>query len=314
MADTGIQAGILGFIGLGVMGGGMCGNVVRKHDGVVQAFDMNAEALATQVANGAVAAASVAQLAAAAGVIFLSLPGGKQVAAVGEEIAAHAAPGTIVIDLSTTSVAEARSVAARLAEKGLHFADAPVARTRQAAIDGTLSIMVGAPDDLFARIEPLLRHMGSDVTHCGDVGCGQVVKLINNTLLFEQVAAIAEMMVVAERAGVAPARLVEAISLGSGDSFALRNHALKAMVPRQFPEKAFPAPYVLKDIGYTIELAESMGVNPALPRLAATYYQAAIDRGIGQKYFPAIIEVIGTHASGTGEDNEAEPARGHDRA
>lgn len=283
---------VLGFIGLGVMGSGMCANVVRKHEGPVHAYDMSADALQAQVAHGAIASGSVADVAAAASIIFLSLPGGKQVASVCTEIAASAAAGTIVVDLSTTSVADARTAAAMLSEKGMHFADAPVARTRQAAIDGTLSIMVGAPALLFARLKPLIAFMGSDVTHCGDVGCGQVVKLINNTLLFEQVAAIAEMMVVAERAGVAPDKLVEAVSLGSGDSFALRNHALKAMVPRAFPEKAFPSPYVLKDIGYTIELAEQMGVEPKLPRLAATYYQAAIDAGIGDKYFPAIIEVV----------------------
>ena len=119
-----------------------------------------------------------------------------------------------------------------------------------------------------------------------------MVKLINNTLLFENVAAIAEMMVVAERAGVSPAKLVEAVSLGSGDSFALRNHGLKAMVPRSFPEKAFPSPYALKDLGYAIELAESVGVEPRLPRLAAEYYRAAVEQGLGEKYFPAIIEVI----------------------
>ena len=283
----------LGFIGLGVMGGGMCANLVRKHGAPVHAFDLNAEALEAQVKTGAVAAGSLAELAKAAKVIFLSLPGGKQVAAVCAEIAAHAAPGTIVVDLSTTGVADARSVAATLAAKAMRFADAPVARTRQAAIDGTLSLMVGAPDDLFAELEPLLRYMGSDVTHCGDVGCGQVVKLINNTLLFEQVAAIAEMMVVAERAGVTPQRLIQAVSLGSGDSFALRNHATKAMAPRVFPEKAFPSDYALKDLGYTIDLAESMGVEPRLPRLAAEYYQAAVDQGIGAQYFPAIIQLVG---------------------
>lgn len=283
---------VLGFIGLGVMGSGMCANAVRKHAAPLHAFDMNPDALAAQVAGGAVQAASVEELAGKADVIFLSLPGGKQVTAVCEAIASAARPGTVVIDLSTTSVAEARAVAASLARKDIAFADAPVARTRQAAIDGTLSIMVGAPDALFARIEPLLRYMGSDVTHCGDVGCGQVVKLINNTLLFEQVAALAEMVVVAERAGVTGAKLVEAVSLGSGDSFALRNHCAKAMVPRAFPEKAFPSPYVLKDLGYTIELAEQMGVEPRLPRLAAEYYQAAIDSGMGEKYFPAIIEVV----------------------
>jgi len=283
---------ILGFIGLGVMGSGMCANAVRKHGAKVHVFDLNAEALAAQVAGGAVAAASVAEVAQAASIIFLSLPGGRQVDAVAQEIAAAGRPGTVVVALSTTGVADARAVAAKLAGAGMHFADAPVARTRQAAIDGTLSIMVGASTELFPRIEPLLRYMGSDVTHCGEVGCGQVVKLVNNCLLFENVASIAEMMVVAERAGVAPARLVEAVGLGSGNSFALQNHGLKAMVPRAFPEKAFPSDYVLKDLGYAIELAGEMGVEPRMANRAAQYYKAPVAEGIGAKHLPAIIELI----------------------
>lgn len=282
----------LAFIGLGVMGSGMCANLVRKHGGRVTAYDMNPEALAAQVAGGALAAGSAGDAAHEAEVIFLSLPGGRQVAAVCEEIAGNAQPGAVVVDLSTTSVADARSIAERLAREGIAFADAPVARARQAAIDGTLSIMVGADEALFARIEPLLRHLGSDVTLCGAVGCGQVVKLINNTLLFEQVAAIAEMMVVAERAGVTAERLIEAVGLGSGNSFALQNHARKAMAPRDFPERAFPSPYALKDLGYTIELAGQMGVEPCMANRAAEYYQAAVDAGIGDKYFPAIIELV----------------------
>ena len=282
----------LGFIGLGVMGSGMCGNVVKKHPAPVWAFDLDAGALAEQVKAGAKQAASVAEVAANAGILFLSLPGGKQVAAVCEEISANAKPGTVVVDLSTTSVAEARAVAARLAEKDMLFADAPVARTRQAAIDGTLSIMVGASEELFARTEPLLSYMGSDVTRCGEVGCGQVVKLINNTLNFVHVLILAEMMVTGERAGVEPATLLEAVSKGSGDSFILRNHGMKAMVPRSFPEKSFPPEYVLKDIGYSIELAKSMNVDPQVTGLAEKYYQAAVDNGLGGRYFPAVIELI----------------------
>jgi len=282
----------LGFIGLGVMGGPMSRNVVKKHPAPVHAFDMSEAALKETCDAGAIAAASVAEVAKAAEVIFLSLPGGKQVAAVCDDIIANGNPGTIVVDLSTTGVADAREVSAKLAQAGMEFADAPVARTRQAAQEGTLSITVGAGDALFPRIEPLLGYMGSDVTHCGDVGCGQVVKLINNTLLFENVAAIAEMMVVAERAGVPPAKLVQAVGLGSGNSFALQNHARKAMVPREFPEKAFPSPYVLKDLGYAVALAEEMGVEPRMATLAGEYYQAAVEQGLGDKYFPAIIEVV----------------------
>lgn len=283
----------LGFIGLGVMGGPMCRNAVAKHGAPLHAFDMVATALEELREAGAIAATSVEDVAQAAQVIFLSLPGGKQVHAVCDQIAAVAAPGTIIVDLSTTAVAEARVISAMLAEKGILFADAPVARTRQAAQEGTLSIMVGASKELFARIQPLLSYMGSDVTRCGEVGCGQVVKVINNCLLFEHVAALAEMMVVAERAGVSRDNLIAAVSLGSGDSFALRNHGLKAMAPATFPEKAFPSTYALKDLGYAIELAEQTGVEPRLPRIVAEYYEAAVEQGIGNKYFPAIIELIG---------------------
>lgn len=287
---------ILGFIGLGVMGAPMCRNLARKHPAPVHAFDLDKAMVEALAQAGAHPAASVTAVASAADIIFLSLPGGSQVRQVclGEGgILKAAKPGAIVIDLSTTSVAEAREIAARLEAGGLAFADAPVARTRAAAEAGTLSIMVGASVPLFARIAPFLAYIGSDITHCGDTGCGQVVKLVNNTLLFEHVAALAEMMVVAERSGVTPERLVEAVSKGSGDSFALRNHGLKAMVPRHFPEKAFPSPYVLKDLGYAIELAEQVGVEPRLPRLAADYYRAAVEQGIGQQYFPAIIQLVG---------------------
>ncbi len=284
--------GPLGFIGLGVMGAGICGNLVRKHEAPVHVFDRDADALAAMIALGATASASVAQIAQTADIIFLSLPGSAQVRAVCEDIAGHARPGAIVVDLSTTAVADARDVAAMLASRAIAFADAPVARTRQAAIDGTLSIMVGASDALFGQIQPLLACIGSDVTHCGGVGCGQVVKLINNTLLFEQVAAIAEMMVVAERAGVSAETLIKAVGLGSGNSFALQNHGKNAMASRDFPQRAFPSDYALKDLGYTLALAGQMGVEPRMANCAALYYKAAVDAGIGAKYFPAIIELV----------------------
>ncbi len=288
-------APVLGFVGLGVMGGPMCCNVAKKHSAKVHAYDVSEAAREEVGRSGAIKSGSVADVAMAADVVFLSLPGGKHVQEVclGDGgIASVGKQGMLVVDLSTTSVAEARHVGAQLARKGIVFADAPVARTRQAAQDGTLSIMVGATEEVFSRIEPFLSYMGSDVTLCGGLGCGQVVKLINNTLVFEHVAALAEMMVVAERAGVTPATLLAAVSKGSGDSFVLRNHGMKAMVPRTFPEKAFPSTYVLKDLGYSIELAESVGVEPRMSRLVDAYYRAAIERGLGDKYFPTIIEVI----------------------
>lgn len=286
---------VIGFIGLGVMGGPMCRNMALKHAGDVVAYDMSPDAFKALEGTKARRMETVADVAAVADYVFLSLPGGPQV----DQVCLGAAglsdgsrrPSTIV-DLSTTTVASARAVAEKLAGMDIDFADAPVARTREAAQRGELSIMVGAADAVFARIEPMLRYIGSDVTHCGSVGCGQVVKLINNALVFEHTMALAEMMVLGERAGVQPAVLLDAVSKGSGDSFVLRNHGLKAMLPRTFPDKAFPPEYVLKDLGYVLELAAQTNLAAHVTELAQRYYAATAKEGWSGRYFPAVIEVV----------------------
>lgn len=286
---------VLGFVGLGVMGGPMCRNMALKHGGDVVAYDSHEPAFEAIAGSGAQCADSVADVAARSDIVFLSLPGGVQVEQVCLGNGGLAAVGqrpSVIVDLSTTTVEMARSVAARLAEAGVEFADAPVARTREAAQRGELSIMVGASDEVFRGIEPLLFHIGTDVTHCGGVGCGQVVKLANNALVFENTLALAEMMVVAERAGVQPSILLDAISKGSGDSFALRNHGRKSLLPREFPERSFPPEYAVKDLNYVLELAEQVGVTARVAKLAERYYDATARNGWSGRYFPSVIEVI----------------------
>lgn len=285
----------IGFVGLGVMGGPMCRNMAVKHPGDVLAFDTYADAFAALDGTKARRAATLAEIASGCDIVFLSLPGGPQVEQVCVGPAGLAAGRhrvSVVVDLSTTTVASARGVAERLHGHGIAFADAPVARTREAAQRGELSIMVGADDALYPRLEPMLRYIGSDVTHCGGVGCGQVVKLVNNALVFENTVALAEMMVLGERAGVQPAVLLDAVSKGSGDSFALRNHARKSMLPRTFPERAFSPEYVLKDIDCLLELAAQTGVDAQVTRLARRYYEATAKHGWSGRYFPAVIEVV----------------------
>lgn len=288
-------ATVIGFIGLGVMGGPMCRNMAVKHAGELIAFDMNPNAFEVLEGTRARRAGTPAEVAAQADVVFLSLPGGPQVEQVclgPQGLAAGGRRPSVIVDLSTTTVESARRVGAALGQRDVDFADAPVARTREAAQRGELSIMVGASESLFARIEPLLRYIGSDVTRCGALGCGQVVKLINNALVFEHTMALAEMMVIGERAGVQPGVLLDAVSKGSGDSFVLRNHGRKAMLPRQFPEKAFPPEYALKDIGYMLELAKQVGTSAHVTELAQRYYAATASQGWSGRYFPAVIELI----------------------
>ncbi len=282
----------IGFIGLGVMGGPMCRNLAAKHAGAVRAFDLNAAAREALRDSRAMLVEDARAAAEGAEILFLSLPGAPQVEAVCRDLAGSTRRGLLVVDLSTTTVASARRTAAMLAEAGMGFADAPVARTREAAIRGELSIMVGAPAEVFERIRPLLAHIGSDVTHCGDVGAGQAVKLINNALVFEHTAALAEMMAIGERAGVAPSVLLEALSRGSGDSFVLRNHGRKAMLPREFPERAFPSDYVLKDIAGVLELAGDTGIAARITETARDYYAEVVRRGQGSRYFPVVLDLI----------------------
>jgi 3-hydroxyisobutyrate dehydrogenase-like beta-hydroxyacid dehydrogenase len=274
------------------MGGPMCRNIALKHPGRVIAFDMNEEALAALSDTKAERAASVAALAAEADFVFLSLPGGPQVKAVAGDVAQSIRPGATIVDLSTAPVALAREVSSLLAERHIRFADAPVARTREAAQRGELSIMVGAAPEVFDSIRPLLDYMATDVTHGGDVGAGQVLKLVNNMLVFEHVVTLAEMIVLGERAGVKAEILLDAVSKGSGDSFVLRNHGRKAMLPRDFPERSFPPEYVLKDIDYVFQLAEETGVPIKAAETVRRYYQMAVEKGLGGRYFPGVIRLV----------------------
>lgn len=286
---------VIGFVGLGVMGGPMCRNMALKHPGTVLAYDTSESAFDSVAGTKAQRVTTLQELAAQASVIFLSLPGGQAVQSVclsEQGLSAGAGKPQVIVDLSTTTVSTARSVWQALAQRGVAFADAPVARTREAAQRGELSIMVGASATLYARIEPLLAYVASDVTLCGDVGCGQVVKLINNALVFENTVALAEMMVLGQRAGVQPETLLDAVSKGSGDSFVLRNHGRKAMLPRQFPDKSFSPEYVLKDISYVLELAGQTGVTAHVTELAKRYYDATANAGFSGRYFPAVIEVV----------------------
>ncbi|HEY9530468.1 MAG TPA: NAD(P)-dependent oxidoreductase [Burkholderiales bacterium] len=275
----------LGFIGLGVMGAPMCRNLASKSHRTVVAFDLRQPA-----PGNAVAAGSVEEVVERADVVFLSLPGEAEV----REVAMAIPAGTAVVDCSTAPVSLARELAGRFE----HFADAPVARTRQAAIDGTLSAMVGAPPEFFRRIEPLLRCMATDVTHCGPPGAGQAVKLLNNMVLSVTVLALAEALAVAKASGaVDPQVLFEALAKGSADSFALRSHGMKALLPEEHPARAFSTSYMLKDLGYALELASSARLELQAAGTARRMLERTVALGFGDAYHTAVLEAVKKHLS-----------------
>ncbi len=284
----------LGFIGLGVMGEPMCRNLARCSGRSVIAFDQDSAPL-NRLAKIGVLTAKTVQEVGAAEIVFLSLPDGDAVSAVcfGKEgLLLQLNIGSTLVDLGTSPVALTRQIALQAMERSLDFADAPVARTRAAAEAGTLSIMVGAAASVYARLEPLLRHMGEDITHCGDVGAGQTVKIMNNMVLFQTVSALAEALHIARRSGVDPQVLFETLAKGSADSFALRNHGMKALLPEVFPTLAFSARYALKDNDYALALAEVAGVKAEGAELVARRLQETIDAGDGDDYFPVLSRLL----------------------
>ena len=289
----------VGFVGLGVMGEPMCRHLVQKRADVaveeVVGYDLAPAPLARLAEQGLRPAASLAEAVEAADLLLLSLPGGAELESLcrgAGGLLALTRPGQIIVDLGTSPVGLTRRLAEDFAGQEVRYADAPVARTRAAAESGTLAVLVGGDAALFARIRPILGCFGSDVLLCGGTGAGQVVKQMNNMVLFQTVAALAEALSVARRAGVEGEVLFAAMSQGSGDSFALRNHGMKALLPGAFPERAFSTRYAQKDIGYAIDLAAELGLTLSGAADTQALFAQTIAAGYGEAYFPALIKVI----------------------
>lgn len=295
MTSTGTT---LGFIGLGVMGEAMCRNLAKKSGAPVVAFDERAQPLAALAHDGVTAAGSAGDVAARADVVFLCLPGEPQVRAVAlgpDGLVARARAGQTVVDMSTAPVALARDLGRAFAARGAGFADAPVARTAQAARDGTLSIMVGGDPAVFVRLRPYLACMGTEVTHCGPVGAGQAVKLMNNMVVAQTVVALAEALAVARASGaVDPRVLFETLTKGSADSFVLRNHGMKSLLPDTHPAQgAFPTSYIIKDLTYALALAESAGLTLEQATTTRRLMERTAEAGYRDNYYTAVVRTIG---------------------
>jgi len=282
----------IGFIGLGVMGEPMSANLVSKAGIPVHVYDQNPQAVERLAAIGGVSEASAEELGSTVDIVFLSLPSITQVEVVCEALLRARRIPKLIVDMSTSDVARTRALAHRLAQDGVKLVDAPVARTKEAAIQGTLFITVGATQELFETVRPLLSHMGSDVLHCGDTGCGQIVKILNNIMVFMTVNALSEVLTMGRRAGMDGKELFDALSKGSADSFALRNHGMKSLVPDTFPEKTFPVEYAIKDAALALALADAAGFKPHIARYTFDLLCQTKAAGFVQHYHPALIQLV----------------------
>ena len=268
----------VGFIGLGNMGGPMCGHLVASGYEVC-AFDVNAGALSRLVDAGAEAAGSVSECARGAEVLITMLPAPPQVEAVwlGEGGALSAlAPGSLAVDMSTSSTAVGARMVAAARERGVNVLDAPVAGQSIGAQAGTLAIYVGGAEQAVARAWPLFEAMGDPdrIFHLGPNGAGYTVKLLLNLLWFIESVAVGEVLSVGVRAGVSLDRLHAALVGSPANSVFLERDVRMVLDDGDYDE-AFPMRLVTKDLGLAVDLARDVGVPVELTALVEQIHRRA---------------------------------------
>jgi 2-hydroxy-3-oxopropionate reductase len=282
----------LGFIGLGVMGRPMTLNLMRAgHD--MSVFARRPEAAQPLVAAGAIACASAAEVARRAEVIFTIVTSSEDVAALvlGKDgIVEGAAPGAVLVDMSTIAPSAARHIAGELAARGLHMLDAPVSGGEQGAINATLAIMVGGECVVLERVRPLIEILGRTIVHVGSIGAGQVAKACNQLIMVAAVEAAAEALALAAKSDVDPAKVREALAGGSADSRVLDLFGAK-MVTREF-KALVEARLHHKDFG--LLLGEAVRLGTPLPIAAQVWQQlnALMACGWGREDTSSLLRVL----------------------
>ncbi len=281
----------LGWIGLGIMGAPMCGHLIAAgHTLTVHTRSKVPEAIAAAGANTAPSAKAVAE---ASDIVFLMLPDTPDVERVlfGENgVAAGLKPGTLVVDMSSISPMATKDFAARIKAAGGDYLDAPVSGGEVGAKAASLTIMVGGSDEAFARAQPLLQAMGKNITHVGGSGDGQTTKVANQIIVALNIAAVAEALVFAAKAGADPAKVRQALMGGFASSRILEVHG-ERMVKRTF-NPGFRIQLHQKDLNLALQGAKALGV--ALPGTAnaAQLMQVCAAHGLAEADHSALVKAL----------------------
>jgi 3-hydroxyisobutyrate dehydrogenase len=258
----------LGFIGVGNMGNPMAANLQKAGHGL-QVYDIKREAAQNLLDAGATWANSPKEAATGVDYVFLSLPMPADVERVvlsEDGVLAAMKSGGIIVDMSTNSPTVVRSLAEKTKAKGVTFIDAPVSGGVRGARNATLAIMAGGDKAAYDKCEPLLKAMGANVFYCGDIGAGNVVKLVNNMLAFIHMMGAAEAVVLGKKAGVDPNILWQAVKASSGGSFVWESGTRAILRDKLAP--TFTIDLASKDIGLATKLAEEFGVPLTMGKAA----------------------------------------------
>lgn len=289
---TTLSGNRIGFIGLGLMGGGMAMNILKKH-GQLAVCDPDERALAPLLAAGATRMASPRALGEVSDIVLTSLPSpaiSRQVVLGADGLIEGLAPGSTVIGMSTDGIEAVREISVALAARHIQFVDCPVGKGPTAAVAGELQLFASGERDTCERLRWLLSMIGSKIDYCGPIGAGQAIKLANNLLSCGYGALISEAYAMAKQAGADLDIFCEALPQTAANSWPLQN---------VFVAKAFKgdfSPYfrlsaALKDYQLVIAMADALGTPSRTARTVLEYYQAAAEAGHGERDFGALALV-----------------------
>ena len=280
----------IGLIGLGIMGKPMAKNMLKGGYTDLLVSDLNKAAVEEVVACGAKAATNK-EIGETCDVVLTMLPNSPHVKSVmlGENgVAAYMRPGTVFIDMSSINPVASKEIAAVLAEKNIEMLDAPVSGGEPKAIDGTLSFMVGGKQEVFDTYKPLLETMGASVVRCGDVGAGNTTKLANQIIVACNIQALAEALTLAQKAGVDPELVFQAIKGGLAGSTVMNAKAPMMIAGNDKP--GFKIDLHIKDLNNALDCAHSVGAPVPMTASVQEILQWLHNNDCGQNDHSAIAK------------------------
>ncbi len=281
----------VGFIGLGIMGRSMAAHIL-KAGYELHVYNRTRSKTDDLIAQGAISEESPGDLAAVCDVVItiVGYPADVEEVYLGlDGLLAHARPGAVLVDMTTSSPALARRIANEAADKGVAVLDAPVSGGDVGAREGKLAIMTGGDEAAFEAVKPLLATMGGTIVLMGGPGAGQHTKMANQIAIASTMMAVCESLAYAEATGVDPERLLGVIGTGAASSFLLNGLGPK-IVARDFAPGFFVHHFV-KDMSIALEEAERMKLDLPGLSLARELYQKLVDGGFDEEGTQALYRV-----------------------
>ena len=280
----------IGFIGLGIMGESMCANVVKKHNDTVYCSDLNKDQVRKLAALGAVPCENNIEVAEKADMIISMVPTSKNVSDLYHELLPYITEGMICIDMSTIDPSVSVEVSKEVKAKGAQFADAPVVKSKAAAIEGTLGVLVGCEESLYPEIEPILRYMGTTVIHMGENGKGLVMKICQNTLVGEIQNGVNETLLMALHYGISIDNFAAAVAAGGA------NCAYMAVQKDKLKNEDYSVAFSFENMNKDIHICERMAADAGMEmpgmQNVKRVFEKGMSAGLAKEDFRATYKVV----------------------